>query len=253
MYFQDLFTLEVFQSDGTKNYKTFTELFYNWTSVRQIFKIRLHYYSSSMKNQKPFSVFVGYEDPSFLNYLGLLLSIGILSFICFVGALIFYVLKKLKTNNQNVFQNPQNVNQLPQQMEIVVENSERLRQNKLLKYSNLLDDFLKNELKSVFYSEKENEYSCNCTICLENFKEKSEVNILSCHHIFHHSCLKDWLFKNVLMVPKCPNCNLILSNKWNDLNNEINRESFLNIDRNNQIVPGNDINRNIIVLPIRFV
>ena len=82
MYFQDLFTLEVFQSDGTKNYKTFTELFYNWTSVRQIFKIRLHYYSSSMKNQKPFSVFVGYEDPSFLNYLGLLLSIGILSFIC---------------------------------------------------------------------------------------------------------------------------------------------------------------------------
>ena len=55
------------------------------------------------------------------------------------------------------------------------------------------------------------------------------------------------------MVPKCPNCNLILSNKWNDLNNEINRESFLNIDRNNLIVPGNDINRNIIVLPIRFV
>ena len=63
------------------------------------------------------------------------------------------------------------------------------------------------DLKPIFYKELLNEFKSSCTICMESFLEdKSEVTLLNCKHIFHHNCLKNWLFKN-LTHPKCPNCN----------------------------------------------
>ena len=93
-------------------------------------------------------------------------------------------------------------NNIPGQI-IVVENPQQQRERSLMKNTKLLNSILRDELKPVIYEEKVNEYSSNCTICLENFNNKSEIFILHCNHIFHLSCLKDWLFKNILHDTLC--------------------------------------------------
>ena len=42
-----------------------------------------------------------------------------------------------------------------------------------------------------------------CTICLEKYKKKEKIIILSCNHNFHEQCIKEWFEKD---NNSCPNC-----------------------------------------------
>lgn len=46
------------------------------------------------------------------------------------------------------------------------------------------------------------ESKSNCTICLEQYKKNQVIQILPCHHKFHHKCLKPW-FKTSTCCPLC--------------------------------------------------
>ncbi|CAG9329946.1 unnamed protein product [Blepharisma stoltei] len=46
-----------------------------------------------------------------------------------------------------------------------------------------------------------------CTICLTELSENDKVKITTCRHIFHSSCLNEWLILKSFR-PRCPNCNL---------------------------------------------
>ena len=43
-----------------------------------------------------------------------------------------------------------------------------------------------------------------CNICLDDIKQGEQISNLSCNHIFHFECLKEWVKNNSLM--SCPNC-----------------------------------------------
>ncbi|KAL1162774.1 hypothetical protein V6Z11_A07G225900 [Gossypium hirsutum] len=47
----------------------------------------------------------------------------------------------------------------------------------------------------------------DCPVCLSEFEPKSEINRLSCGHLFHKVCLEKWL--NYLKVT-CPLCRTLL-------------------------------------------
>ena len=51
----------------------------------------------------------------------------------------------------------------------------------------------------------------NCTICLSNFLKDEFITTLSCSHIFHSPCLKEWIsIKSI-----CPLCRAIIGGKRN--------------------------------------
>ena len=122
---------------------------------------------------------------------------------------------------------------------------------------------LASDLKPRKYLEKINHFQTNCTICLEDYKNNSEVIYLFCKHIFHFKCLKNWLDKNILM-PKCPNCNynVLIGGAPADLNfnfnNQINEDNYLgNIitenNQNNFIDINNNISNNYIRLDVNNI
>ena len=62
-----------------------------------------------------------------------------------------------------------------------------------------------NDLKWIIYNNDMIKYGEDCTICLDNFIiNKSRVCFTNCHHIFHFSCLKQYILKS--NDTHCPNC-----------------------------------------------
>ena len=94
-----------------------------------------------------------------------------------------------------------NNNLLPQQ-NVLNNREEEIKKENYIK----LDMIFKNELRPNPYDNKLNEYGNNCTICLEIFKNGSEIVKLFCKHLFHANCFKKWCIKGILN-PKCPNSN----------------------------------------------
>lgn len=51
-------------------------------------------------------------------------------------------------------------------------------------------------------------YSCrrsenDCSVCLSEFQPESNINYLSCGHIFHKSCLEKWMDYSKVTCPLC--------------------------------------------------
>jgi hypothetical protein len=65
----------------------------------------------------------------------------------------------------------------------------------------------------------------------------TQISKLECKHIFHHACLKDWLFKEVLK-PKCPNCNYFVVENLQNLN-EVSH--FVNQGNLNPLLANRDV------------
>jgi len=62
-----------------------------------------------------------------------------------------------------------------------------------------------NELKYQIYNENMVKYGDECTICLEKFiVNKIRICFTPCKHIFHFSCLKEYIIKS--NDTHCPNC-----------------------------------------------
>jgi hypothetical protein len=51
----------------------------------------------------------------------------------------------------------------------------------------------------------------NCIICLSNFLKDEFIITLSCSHIFHSPCLKEW----ISIKSTCPLCRAIIGGKRN--------------------------------------
>ena len=59
------------------------------------------------------------------------------------------------------------------------------------------------KLKIKKYSELDKEKYKECVICMEDYKNNSDVRLLNCNHGFHPSCIDTWLTK---CNYKCPVC-----------------------------------------------
>jgi len=66
--------------------------------------------------------------------------------------------------------------------------------------------FYLDEFKLAKLKESNND---KCSICLENFKDKSQCLYLPCLHLFHSFCIMHWLLKH----EKCPECNTNYKNE----------------------------------------
>ena len=72
--------------------------------------------------------------------------------------------------------------------------------------NNLIDIFCEVKLKNISKLEESNK---KCAICLERFNSKVKVIILPCIHIFHRTCINDWMEKQ----KNCPICKFELTKK----------------------------------------
>ena len=143
-----------------------------------------------------------------------------------------------------------NQQQEPQQIISLRENAHVVNRNICDDNKELLNKLFKKDLSPSKYTDKLNEFSSNCTICLEDYTLNSKVIRLPCKHIFHFNCLKDWLFKN-LLLPKCPNCNYRVIEDGGHENNLNNNDNNNIIILNNNLVNSNNqqgINRNVPVV-----
>ena len=63
-----------------------------------------------------------------------------------------------------------------------------------------------NDLEEIEFNEQfKNQEEIRCTICLESYAIGDKISYLPCAHLFHSSCIKNWIrIKN-----KCPICNNI--------------------------------------------
>ena len=59
-----------------------------------------------------------------------------------------------------------------------------------------------NSFPSSFYNQDNDEAPEICSICLEEFRNGSEIRNLLCKHVFHQSCIDEWLRQR----NNCPNC-----------------------------------------------
>ena len=108
-----------------------------------------------------------------------------------------------------------------------------------------LDILFSKKMSEHFYKSEYNQYGGGCSICLENFKKKSKVSMTPCNHVFHHTCIKDWLYKNA-KNPKCPNCNKdVLAEDINSLNEKIDELKLIKVKKkqqNNNNILNNNLN-----------
>lgn len=54
-----------------------------------------------------------------------------------------------------------------------------------------------------------NLYNTSCNICMEEYKGSDIVTTLHCKHVFHKSCIHDWLCKERVTCPICRKDNRI--------------------------------------------
>ena len=91
-------------------------------------------------------------------------------------------------------------------------NSNKSKSQKIIENKKKLMILFKTILRAQEYTNSHNKIDCpKCTICYEDFEiYNSVVSITPCQHIFHYRCLHNWLNKNAVNNPKCPNCNFDL-------------------------------------------
>ncbi|CAI2379408.1 unnamed protein product [Moneuplotes crassus] len=74
------------------------------------------------------------------------------------------------------------------------------------------DESLEIELEKIIETKPVSDSFHNeetCTICLLSFTKDDVISELKeCNHIFHQSCIKQW----IAVEARCPNCNLCLAN-----------------------------------------
>lgn len=203
----------------------------------------IYYYSYNYKSTTPFKIEIDdYEPPLKKVYIVIISIIGVLVFIGLIYVVIVCVSrcinKRLNRMQYNIYEIRNNgivpireVNRNADNFIIIQDSnnnsgifpivSGNLNQNEV---ESLKKTIKEKDMAPVNYKEDFNIFKDSCTICREDFKEGVKVVVLSCKHIFHFDCVKDYLTKSNI---KCPNCNKDLTKK--DVNtknnvNDINKE-----------------------------
>ena len=132
---------------------------------------------------------------------------------------------RIRERNDN---QPNSINPIPRENTImnIHENSRRNRledimeQNEIVSNNNtnksegdnLIETFCEVKIKNISKLEESNK---KCSICLERFNSKVKVIILPCIHIFHKSCINNWMEKQ----KNCPICKFELTKENIDQKN----------------------------------
>jgi hypothetical protein len=167
--------------------------------------VTIYLYMTEPSSQS-FSISIYYQEQQYINTIALYTSIGVFVLICLLCSVFFYRCSKSLIGNDRA-----------RRIEGVVihmrdDNVTRLTLQE--KNTEVLNRLFEADLGPQDYNDDLNDYKVQvCSICLENLTN-DKVSRLSCKHIFHTSCLKDWLFKDILK-PKCPNCNFYVIEQEN--------------------------------------
>ena len=243
------FNIEGQYTDGTPFYFDMINSKFAFND-ENILYVNLHYFSLIPLYSPPFIVNLDYKKVTKTDYARVFISIVII--VVLVGLIIlsayrcYYVMKQRREMTyQANFPNRELNYIVANNPGIVVNIDHHVQAETILKNKNklIIEKLLETELKPVIYEENLNEYNASCTICMEGFiVGKQDVTVLSCKHIFHHNCLKNWLFKN-LTHPKCPNCNNNVAE--NSENSNQPHKSILHDNTQNNLNVQNDFIRNI--------
>ena len=244
---QHSLTIQIDYLDGSSSdYNLISQDFY--FNAQIVLEIRVNILVNNTMPNPPFfiSFLDAAESQTDTNFIGLGISVGIVFVVSLF--LIYLIIKCSKfiidkrnrnRNRPNYVGNLRNNSIINEQRRL-----EELKKKKMKK----LEILYKNELMPIKYDFNLNEYNSNCTICLEEFKNNSDVMKFSCRHLFHYSCGKSWCEKNIFNL-ECPNCKLKILPEENvdGVQNELlilsdNRNNDLNIDQINL----ND--RNVVIL-----
>lgn len=64
------------------------------------------------------------------------------------------------------------------------------------------------------YSPKEARYGeTSCAVCLTPLQEGQAVRTLACHHLYHKGCIEEWIKAQISTLPRCPTCNVPVTNE----------------------------------------
>ncbi len=191
----------IYYRTGLRQYQIVNYRYFKWAIPSNVEKVVFHYYTTTGFDYSPLVIDVNKVEPP-TNYVLLIIVIGSSLFTCLlVSMVMFKLVKNCMMNGRGIVERPRS-RDIDEYVNRISEH-DRKRQNQ-----QKLDELFTGELKAKSFGEvgKLNMFNNNCTICLEEFMNTSEIICLDCKHAFHSSCLKDWLNKN-LLNPKCPNCN----------------------------------------------
>lgn len=95
------------------------------------------------------------------------------------------------------------------------------------------------------FCQKSSSSHAECTICVENILPGQEATNLPCRHVFHHSCISEWLNSKLSNgVPgRCPNCNrdIVLPSNLPPPKDEYARSPALDAYRGSSVPPPRNI------------
>jgi hypothetical protein len=69
----------------------------------------------------------------------------------------------------------------------------------------VLNDEQFNNLLHITHEEINNDESCECLICMDEFNKEDDIIKTNCKHLFHKNCIKTWLCEE---SNKCPICRI---------------------------------------------
>jgi hypothetical protein len=247
---EEKYHIEIIYFDGSINsYNIDSRTFYVTSS--SINYIIFHFYTPEKLYYSPFIADFGIFEENNLTagaYLNIVFISGVAIFGCVILTIFLHkcssiIFQHNNNSSRSISEIEENVNNNLSEDQ---ENNDRLfirEENMKKRNQEALDKlFLDENRKEKFEQKIEKEFCANCTICMEDYFPDSDVFTLNCRHTFHPNCLKNWL-SNILLYPKCPNCNKkILESEMGE-----NEEDSINVDNNNN---ENDIdaNGNILII-----
>jgi hypothetical protein len=109
---------------------------------------------------------------------------------------------------------------IEQQRLRMAEDREQEQMNAL---DNALTMTIDEKTKDLKYKKKKDKFNQRiCVVCFEKFKKGAKLKkVVDCKHIFHLSCLSDWI-KSRIENPTCPMCNVEMYPSLEDSDGEVN-------------------------------
>lgn len=156
----------------------------------------------------PFELQVKLKNKSIsVTLIATIVLIVIACIIC--GISIYLFSKRIARQRQLARENQGRFQMMGIGMQGNVINQQRSHEQIKEKRKKQIEEILSKELRPRKYSEDIGKYNISCTICLEDYNQKSLISVTKCNHVFHYECITKWLHENIL-EPRCPNCNLHL-------------------------------------------